>query len=705
MKNKKIYKLFLIIAAALNFMNSNAQIPFNRKNTNVGRIGLSLSNAGTIGLPTVKSNTQGPPSMSYPRGTGIEHLFEAGIWIGAQVNGQARVSTSAFDASSGYTTGGSGFEFSPISDINEKSKLTRSPNYSTKAISHQDFTATFSDSFVVVPGTTIPISGHTNPLKAVVKMESYAWNYSYADYFVICNYTITNHSSDRWDSVWMGNWSDLVVRNVNITRDAGSTFFSRGRNGLDRNQMALYAYLADNRGLDYDFTQSYGAVQFLGMEWRNLFFNPKYPEIYTSKGFSAPQVHFNFWQYNGVNAPWLQPGSDLDRYNRMTQDVDSASMASNLGPVNGIPSNWIQLLSAGPIVSVNPGESFQYTVAFVCAKQKDPQVNGYVISSSESDRVELVEHLKRCRSTYIGEDLNENGVLDIGEDLNKNNQLDRYVLPEPPNSPRMKIIPGDHFIDVYWDADAENSIDPVSRQKDFEGYRLYVSRLGDDMKLSIDLDSSKMIGQWDIPDNLGINNGLQSIKLNKAISFNGDTTTYQYYYRIPQVSNGWQYLVSVVSFDKGDDNIGIPPLESSFTENELRAFAGSDVNNFSSNEIKKHVGVYPNPYNTSAAWDGNTSRTHKIYFNHLPEKCEITIYTSSGDVIATLQHQAQTYQGEDIRWYSNYSINSQVVTSGGEHAWDLLTESKTQITPGVYMFSVKDLNSGNIDNGNFVILK
>jgi hypothetical protein len=43
--------------------------------------------------------------------------------------------------------------------------------------------------------------------------------------------------------------------------------------------------------------------------------------------------------------------------------------------------------------------------------------------------------------------------------------------------------------------------------------------------------------------------------------------------------------------------------------------------------------------------------------------------------------------------------------SGGEHAWDLLTNNKTQVSTGIYMFSVKDLRSGNITTGNFAILK
>jgi hypothetical protein len=45
------------------------------------------------------------------------------------------------------------------------------------------------------------------------------------------------------------------------------------------------------------------------------------------------------------------------------------------------------------------------------------------------------------------------------------------------------------------------------------------------------------------------------------------------------------------------------------------------------------------------------------------------------------------------------------VFSGGEHAWDLLSESKQSVTQGIYLFSVKDLNSGTLEEGQFVLLR
>jgi hypothetical protein len=159
----------------------------------------------------------------------------------------------------------------------------------------------------------------------------------------------------------------------------------------------------------------------------------------------------------------------------------------------------------------------------------------------------------------------------------------------------------------------------------------------------------------------------------------------------------------VTAFDEGDKALGIESQESSFTESEYRAFAGKQVNDFNGNENK--VGVYPNPYNTKAAWDGENTRLRKLVFYNLPAAAEIVIYSASGDVINTIQHQSATYNGDDIRWFNNFGDSKKTVTSGGEHAWDLLNDSKTQIATGVYLFTVKDLNSGNIQSGSFAIIK
>lgn len=681
-----------------------AQVTFQQKSTDEGRLKLSMSNFGTIGRPQVRSNVQGAPSMAYPQ-KGKEHLFESGMWIGAIVNGQKLVSTGAVDASSGYATGASGYEYTPTgAPILEKSKLTSSPNYSANAVSHQDFIFQMTDANTIVPGTSIPINGHANPLYANVELQVYNWNFSYADFFVICNYKITNNSTNRWDSVWVGHWADLVVRDVTITRDVGTAFYNKGRNGVDNDLMTIYAWLGDAMADDANYIQSYGAMQFLGMDWRGLFFNPHKPDTFLSRGFPKPQANYNFWNFNSTSFPFITPVNDLERYLKLSSAIDSTVLLGSNGPTTGAPNNWIQLISAGPLVSLEPGESFTYTMAFVAARNSAYQVNNSFVTASPESRAELTDHLKRTRSTYVGEDIHEDGKYDPELDANQNGKLDRFILPEPPSSPKIKIIPTDNKVEIYWDASSIESIDPITRKKDFEGFKIYRTNPGDDLDRDLTADNN-LIAQWDsIGNTIGYNNGFEAVKLNQPIYFDGDPVGYSFKYTMDNLLNGWQYQFTVTAFDEGDKDLNVPSLESSSSVNEYRIFTGKTTSEINKDGTGK-IGVYPNPYKTSAAWDGTSSRTKKIYFTNLPARCEINIYTSNGDLIATLQHQAESYTGQDHKWFDDFGNRDKTVMSGGEHAWDLLSNYKTNVSSGVYIFTVKDLKTEQTEIGKFAILK
>jgi hypothetical protein len=540
--------LFILCSSA------TAQVLFDQKYTNVGRLGLAISNVGTLGRPTVRSNTQGIPSMEYPLNSGIEHLFEGGLWIGALVNGQQLVSTSALDAANGYSTGANGFEFTAVGPITERSSLRNKDNFSTNAISHQDFIVNFTDKNVVVPGVNIPIANHTNPLVADVRLESYSWNYSYADFFVILNYEVTNNSSNQWDSVYLGMWSDMVVRNVNVTQDNGTAFFNKGRGGFERDLSALYVY--QQMGDDVDYTQSYAASQILGVTWRDMYIHPSNAKSLLDSGYAKPVINPNFWYYNSTATPFTTPQNDQERYFKLKNGLDSMNLIN--GP-NKITGNWIQLISIGPVSNVKPGEKFRFAVAMVCAKQKDSGDPNN--KDTKEARKELTDHLGWAKRTFLGEDLNENGQLDAGEDLNSNNQLDRFILPEPPATPKVKMVPSNNQLDIYWDKSSMESIDPISKKKDFEGFRLYRTNLGDDQGTDL-LSKANLIAQWDSAGNtIGFNNGFTAIKLDDPVVIEEDT--FYFHYKLTGLLNGWQYLVILTAFDEGDVELGLDALESS----------------------------------------------------------------------------------------------------------------------------------------------
>ena len=73
----------------------------NTKFTRIGNLALTITNFGTFGHGFRLWPRQ--PSMQYPRGSGIEHLFVGGLWVGAGYDGAGggmRVTTGAVDVSS-----------------------------------------------------------------------------------------------------------------------------------------------------------------------------------------------------------------------------------------------------------------------------------------------------------------------------------------------------------------------------------------------------------------------------------------------------------------------------------------------------------------------------------------------------------------------------------------------------------------------------
>lgn len=696
-------KLFLFgIAALATWGSAFSQASFDEKHTTAGNIGLTVTNLGIVGNAFGGSfDLEGAPSCEYPIGSGIEHLFDGGLWVGSQINGNlTAVTTGALDASTGYTTGRSGFEFTaPVgSELTERSSLFDSPFFDPEAVSHQDFIADFADTAVFVPGTNIPVDNHDNPLQIGVHMETYNWNFSFANFFVILNFRITNIGSNSLDSLYLGYWADPVVRNVNITPPGGGAFFSAGGNGyLDSLQLA---YEFDAQG-DTLFTRSYFATKFLGAEDKNGFQHPNLDSTFLA--------HFSTWQFSNSNDPlYFFPSDDNARYAKMNQGLNHfrpplQDWETQIRPAIRVASNRTILVSVGPFEALQPGESVDIAFAIVCAKRNE---DGTPIGAdSDEAKAILVQNAGWAQTAYYGEDANENGILDPGEDKDGNGEITRFILPSPPDIPRVKVVPTDHQIDVYWSETSEFSIDPISNKADFEGYRLYKTQVGFDVKDVVDIAAElKIAAEYDKDsNNLFFNTGFDEIRLPEAVTFEDDSVEYWYRYTFDNVQNGWQHAIAVTAFDEGDDVNNLESLESSPLANLTRVFAGKPANDgFQNGEPY----VYPNPYYAGADWEGASSfeEDRKLMFANLPSRCEVRIYTVAGDLVDQFTHN-QDYSGDDIRWFNTYSDPEQTTFSGGEHGWDLLSQDTQIIARGLYLYSVKDLSTGEIFKGKFVVIK
>ncbi len=705
----KIIRYGLAVLAVLFFAGTEiqAQFPFERIETNAGDIRLSITNSGTIGKPDVRNNPQSGASMRFPANSGTEHLFEAGLWIGAEVEGSIRLSSGSVTDPAGYQTGKSGFEFTPTAPLREEGTNTGT------GVSDHDIIAEFTDRNTIVPGTTIPISGHDQPLGADVRLESYNWGFPFTENFSILKYTITNNShihegiqESTWDSVYVGMYADIVVRNVNSTLDQGSDFFNKGGLGYLDSLYTTYAFDAGSN--DNPSINTYGALSILGSIYRDEFFHPLNEEL-EEKGYTPPMVDPSYWLFSSGTGVFSGPnGDDEVRYQKMSSKFNFDATQGDKTAREALredgqesQGNYITMLSIGPYPQVEPGESFNVYFVFTAALKPD-QFQGQAgkDDDNEETRVNLVSSINSALRVIQGNDRNNNNELDPGEDTNETGTLDRFIFPTPPDNPKVRIELNAGGAILYWDRMAEESVDPVTNEKDFEGYKIYRSELGDDLN-----PNPRVIREFDTQGNdIGFNTGFDEVRLDEPVTFSGDSVEYWYKYEVSGLLSGWQYQFSVTSYDYGSEVFELDPLETSTNANAVRVFPGTTPNeNFGSSGKENKVGVYPNPYRVNAAWDGVGEQNRKMVFYNLPERAEIRIYTLAGDIVAELDHEGESYSG-DIDWFENRS-GSPREFSGGEHAWDILSESNQTLRSGLYLYTVKDLSSSSVQTGKFVIIK
>jgi len=724
---------FILLAFGLQTLGQES---FDEKLTTVSNVRMTVNNVGTFGNAFRGSyDVLGYPSAEFPANSGIEHLFEAGIWVGGLIDGASiAVSTAAYDQTSGYSPGRAGYEFTGElgATFQERSSLVDNPNFSAEAVSHQDFVADFTDKNALVPGTQIQISGHDNPMGLDVHFESYNWNYAFSDFMLICNYTVTNNGNSTIEDVYLSMWANEVVRNTNITPagTGGSSFYDKGGNGFI-DSLSL-AYCFDATG-DVGNTESYVGHKFLGAEDKDGFHHPSLD--------TAFKVNYQTWQFNSVGQPvFFFPSSELQRYDKMRDGFnqwpcwdETGSQDPRCGQFQNAtiqetieqPGNRSDLVSVGPFTSLAPGESINFAWAWIFAKKnEDGKPN---TENNPTQQANLIENAQWAQTAYNGEDVNFNGVLDPGEDRDGDGLITRFILPTPPDIPEAKVVARDKGIDIYWTNNSEASIDPITQQLDFEGYRLYLTKLGFDVTQTADLAQDlKPIAAYDIEGNgFFYETSLKSIQLETPIQFEDDTNLYSYRYTIDGLVNGWQYAIALTAFDRGDVSNNLESLESSKLSNAFRVFPGTEVNEkfdpyakvltplqaTFNQELQDSLDAYkpfayPNPYYAGASWEGGSSfeEDRKITFANLPERCVIRVFTMSGDLVKTIDHDA-SYNGDDIRWFSTYSNPDNTVFSGGEHSWDLLSDGSQIIARGTYLFSVEDLESGQIWKEKFVIIK
>ena len=173
---------------------------------------------------------------------------------------------------------------------------------------------------------------------------------------------------------------------------------------------------------------------------------------------------------------------------------------------------------------------------------------------------------------------------------------------------------------------------------------------------------------------IGYNNGLSSIRLAQPEVIEGDT--FYYHYQLDQVLNGWQYLIVLTSFDRGDEALNIGSLESSFCGWFCAHLAGSLT-------FLRCAGACwcvsePLPVACRLGWLHFHYQEDRFY--NLPARGTDHGIHGQRRIVAELQHDGD-YNGSDAGWFDAYGGDPEDrVFSGGEHAWDILSKQTNHLS-------------------------
>jgi hypothetical protein len=378
----------------------------------------------------------------------------------------------------------------------------------------------------------------------------------------------------------------------------------------------------------------------------------------------VPPVSYNAWGFRHVPAQdtWYRGytvvGNDTIWAEELSpgkyQLMSNGAFTVGVRPDNDytMPFDWVSLLSAGPFPYVAPDDTIHVTYAIVCG----------------ADSLAILANSRVAQVAYD----------------------DGFSIPAGPPSPVLEVGYDWNTVVLKWapgdslDADngrplsrddprrsPEHHISTITGKLDFQGYRIYRYR-GE----VIDQDPyalSDLVAEYDKIDGVGFDTGLPPLDDQGRRVFALDS----------DLLDGFPYWYSVISYSAPDLEEGLPSFESGFNENAVLVYPGPQP---PASASVARVGVAPNPYRGGSSYDNPAEPElgRKIWFTNLPARCTIKIFTVAGDLVRTLRHDNP---------------------AEGKHSWDVLSQYGRAIASGLYIYSVENLDTGEVQRGKLVIIK
>lgn len=483
------------------------------------------------------------PSLEFPGGSKSNYIYLGSPMVGC-IKGTDTLVSTCWNSLIGYPN-----EFNAFARIRESSYLVASPKHDARALADQEYFCVYTDTSVAaVP--QIPLSldvidrRHHKPIGLEVSQTSRSWSNENENQFIIIDLWVRNiskvvlHEPSIGITVWpLG--SNYDYRPTTGTFGQMTGFLGEVRPGPDAPPDVLDSlntvWFANASGLpDPAFTR-YSPTAAVG-----------YRILRTPPG----TISFNWWSANSLEQNWgpsrlenssdytakqAQPMGDKSIFQSMTNgEIDYDNMyathdysalgwkrpatdaAFALAVATGRAGVFFSL-SSGPYPDLMPGDSIPFTYAILAGKDFHARPDNYSRNFDPRDPQVYRDYLNftdlistaRAADWYFdnpGIDTDGDGYAGkfyltncIGERCDtvwyKGDGVPDWGGPKAPPSPHFEVTTHPNTVTLRWTgAVSETAKDQLSRQRDFEGYRVYDARANA-------VGEYALVGAWDIPDN------------------------------------------------------------------------------------------------------------------------------------------------------------------------------------------------------------
>jgi hypothetical protein len=496
-----------------------------------GNLQMNVTNFGFLGsMPASRMPMSDSPSAQWPAGSGIEYLYAAGIWIGAERTGVPSVSTGypetelypssdpidvIYRTSEG-AAGGGNYPGRADDDgdrrVNEDWLNGRDDDGDGRidedfaAIGNLMYSCRYSDAEEVAKR----VWPEHSPLGIEVRQETFQWSEKQLYNFIGVHYSVRNTGDDILDNIYAGIYADLDAgpRNLgNYFRDdmigtwEGIWCARIGEASVPVRFSVVYAYDADGDG---GRTPGYFGLVLLG-SWMQTFGEP----VPVKGRLNAVRIFTGLLPFDRGG----EPVNDFERYSALSDTTKDSNTVE--------PNDYKVLMSLGPFSELMPGASVEIHAAYACGeglaglldnaamaayvyrgiwydvdRRPDTGIRGRetpvagpvdMIDPDACDAYDESIRLRRGDTLWTNADCAEEqefynyagcyrGDLTFrdyqtGVD-GKETQI-RWVTSTAPPPPAMRASAGDGRVTLFWDNLSEITRDLVTLRYDFEGYQIW----------------------------------------------------------------------------------------------------------------------------------------------------------------------------------------------------------------------------------------